>query len=322
MKSLRSVLVLGVSLLFTGPLFAQEGTAKTDIPPSSREKKAKLAPRTYGTGNTSFYRMGAPEFSLLFEGGSVGYSDMAFAQPNFSSFRRYAYSDSGGYYFVGTPHLPSGAKLIAINLHNCVDADNNITGAVFTCNNYGSSCDGLGSILTTVGCGYDSLDLAPSGHVVDNSPDGNYLVILLTTSTNGPDSFAGVTIEYQLQVSPAPAVANFRTFRRAIHSSNLSKRSPPPASPRDAEAATTVPVPRSPAARWRCSSRRRSDCNSPSREGRGRSRCPRVTASVSTDRPPAQIRSRSSSTWRSRRRESSRFAPIESSSTTRARRPR
>ncbi len=209
MKSLRSVLVLGVSLLFTGPLFAQEGTAKTDIPPSSREKKAKLAPRTYGTGNTSFYRMGAPEFSLLFEGGSVGYSDMAFAQPNFSSFRRYAYSDSGGYYFVGTPHLPSGAKLIAINLHNCVDADNNITGAVFTCNNYGSSCDGLGSILTTVGCGYDSLDLAPSGHVVDNSPDGNYLVILLTTSTNGPDSFAGVTIEYQLQVSPAPAVATF-----------------------------------------------------------------------------------------------------------------
>ena len=196
MQNMRTALVLVASLLFTGPLFAQE-----------RDKKAKLAPRTYGTGNTSFYRIGASEFSLLATAVGVEYSDMYLTAPH-SRFRRFATNDSG-YYFVGTPHLPSGAKLIAANLHSCVEAENNIHGELLTCNNYGSSCSGIGVFPNAVGCGYDHVDLSSSGYVVDNSPDGNYLVILLSTVTNGPDSFAGVTIEYQLQVSPPPALATF-----------------------------------------------------------------------------------------------------------------
>ena len=198
MKNSRTAFVLGIGLLVTGSLVAQE-----------REKKSRLAPRTYGTGNTSFYRMGASEFSLLSTSATAGseYHDAFFAAP-FLNFRRFA-ADPSGSYFIGTPHLPSGAKLIAINLHNCASADDSIQGRVIACNNYGSVCVGFGVIPTTAGCGYDHFDLSFAEYVVDNSPDGNYLVIYLETLGEEEDSFAGVTIEYQLQVSPPPALATF-----------------------------------------------------------------------------------------------------------------
>jgi hypothetical protein len=164
------------------------------------------SPNTYGTTHSSFYRMGSSEFTPLDVPGTDDYSDMYYNTLG-ASYRRYGTIANA--YFIGTPHLPSGAKVISIYVNGCADASGTLFGGVSSCNYFGN-CTLIAPYAGAPGCGSDYIDLTSAGYVVDNSRYGAQLVIrLATAATDGSDSFSGVTIEYQLQVSTAPAMATF-----------------------------------------------------------------------------------------------------------------
>jgi hypothetical protein len=207
MKVWRSILIAFLLAGVAGWALAQDAPSKTGSRPGLKAQpmKATQAPDTYGTTYTSFYRMGASEFTGMDVPGVDDWSDTYYLD---GTYRRYGTIANA--WLIGTPHLPSGAQLISIRVNDCVNSDGTLYGQVVSCNYYGSSCTELAPITTIQGCGYDYIDLSGAGFVVDNSPNGNQLVIrLVTQNTDGTDSFAGVTVEYQLQVSPAPAVATF-----------------------------------------------------------------------------------------------------------------
>lgn len=191
---------------------AQNAPAKQGNGPALKaqpQKAVQQVPNTYGTTSTSFYRMGGSEFTGL---GSTSfgvddYLDTAY-QDGLMSFRRFGNNFNRN--LIGSPHLPSGAKLVSIRVNGCFNVPGSVTGAVYSCNFFGGACTALVNISANPGCGFDYYDLSSAGFVVDNGPLGNQLVISLhTDNTDGTDSIAGATIEYQLQVSPAPGSATF-----------------------------------------------------------------------------------------------------------------
>jgi hypothetical protein len=196
-------LVAGVS----GWALAQDAPAKAGSGPAltAQPLKAVQTPQTYGSP-VSYHRMGANEFTGMQVPGFDTWNDMFYSDG--TQMRRYSQVADG--WFIGTPHLPSGARVMGLSIQDCVAATDSISGGVYACSAHGSGCTVLAPITTVPGCGYDSIDLSASGYVVDNSPGGNYLVIRIEmTNTDGSDSLAGVNVAYQLQVSPAPAVATF-----------------------------------------------------------------------------------------------------------------
>lgn len=187
---------------------AQEApsTEKLNGPALPAQILKDRAPETYGTNYSSFYRMGSSEFTPIQVPGVDNYSDTYYAGG--TTLRRYGTVGVG--YFVGTPHLPSGAKLIGVIINGCSNLTGSLHGDVNRCSYSGSGCTQLAPYSGVQGCGSDYIDLVPAGYVVDNSRYGDQLNIrLVTNATDGTDSFSGVTIEYQLQVSPAPGVATF-----------------------------------------------------------------------------------------------------------------
>ncbi len=162
-------------------------------------------PNTYGTSHSSFYRMGATEFTPQ-DSALDTYADTN--DKDDTTYRRYG--TGGVRFFIGTPHLPSGARVISIVFNGCAASTGSLFGKIVSCGYFGSACSSLAVYTGVAGCGSDYVDLVPAGYVVDNSRFGNQLVIRInTTKTDGSDSFSGVTVEYQLQVSPAPGTATF-----------------------------------------------------------------------------------------------------------------
>jgi hypothetical protein len=211
----RTITVL-LSFLFAftaGIALAQDAPNKDGSGPVLKAQPMKAgqehAPDTYGSAHSSFYRMGASEFTgmQLYPTAFDTWNDVYYSGG--TQMRRYG-SNIGSAYFVGTPHLPSGAQLIGIYVNDCVNSAGSLSGDVRSCTYYGTSCTVLAPISTIAGCGYDYVDLSGAGFVVNNGPVGNQLAIrLVTGNTDGSDSFAGVTVEYKLQVSPAPGTATF-----------------------------------------------------------------------------------------------------------------
>jgi hypothetical protein len=207
----RLVSVSVLSVVAAGVTIAQD--APTKAPGNSLALKAQPMKanqdvlETYGTTNTSFYRMGGSEFTGMNAPGADNWSDTFYVD---GTIRRYPTVADG--WFVGTPHLPSGALVKKIYIHDCVNdgSTNSLSGTIYACNSYGDSCSPIGTLDTNTGCGHDTVDVSAANYVVNNSQNGNYLVIWIhMTNTDGSDSLAGATIEYQLQVSPAPLVATF-----------------------------------------------------------------------------------------------------------------
>jgi hypothetical protein len=208
MKRTNVVLTAFLVACAAGVASAQNAPAKVGSRPAIKAQPAKRtqASNTYGTDVLSYYRMGAAEFTGIDVPGTDDWSDTFYSDG--VSFRRYGTIANA--YFIGTPHLQSGAIIYRIDVHDCVNVDGSVHGDIQTCDAVGGSCTILASINTIAGCGFDPVDMPPGGYVVDNSPFGNLLVIrIVTAATDGSDSFAGVTVEYKLQVSPAPGSATF-----------------------------------------------------------------------------------------------------------------
>ena len=186
----------------TGLLAKALAEGKATLAPIGRPRGA---PQTYGTTAVSYYRISSPEF--LPYRSNITYTD---AELGVSAFHRRP--TAGGYDFLATAHLPSGALLTYFELDYC---DTNVTedvlAGLFGCDYKGENCVPLSGFLssaTSGGCGSVNTDLTPAAWTVDNL-NNELIVVMSAFALDGTTSFAGAIIGYVLQVSPAPAVATF-----------------------------------------------------------------------------------------------------------------
>jgi hypothetical protein len=123
-------------------------------------------------------------------------------------------------YFGASVSLPSGAKVVGLDLEACDNAaDGSVTLSLAACPTNINSCSTVATVLSDGYCATTSS--APLNTTVDN---GNFYYVLLGQIRH---ELAGVIaraarIRYQLQVSPAPSSPTFfdvptnHTYFRAI----------------------------------------------------------------------------------------------------------
>ena len=174
------------------PLAAQ--TAGAASPPAQR-----LDPRAYGT-NWSVNRIGSADFAPSNSLTGYAYDGTAL------------YSTSPGGYFHAAVHVPSGALLEYIYLDYCaLVIGGDVWAWLRSCDHDDPwSCTQLAFVtsITQSVCTAAYQDLSPSNYTVNNNTKDLYVEV----QTKGgylDSSFTGVSIYYQLQVSPAPATATF-----------------------------------------------------------------------------------------------------------------
>jgi S-layer family protein len=167
------------------------------VPPPARGEGSSS--RTYGTSQESLQRIGTLQFAP--------FGDCHFDGPPINTFR--CYGGGGG----ATPSLPSGALVTGVMFDVCdSSASQDIIVFAWSVDNLGENLQLLGSAATsgTPGCAGVFVDVSASNFVVDNAGAGNQLALLMgLNSGDDTQSFAGATIHYKLQVSPAPATATF-----------------------------------------------------------------------------------------------------------------
>lgn len=160
------------------------------------------SPETYGTTRVSKQRVAFTAFTPIRSSTTF---DLATA-----SLTRFATNPGGGF-FGASPVLPSGALLLGVTFDVCDTSPSAEVGLqIFASDNSGVTASVIGSAATSgePGCARVAVDLSGAGFVVDNDASHVLLVIALTTGDE-LQSFAGATVSYRLQVSPAPAVASF-----------------------------------------------------------------------------------------------------------------
>lgn len=184
--------VLGISLAL--PLAAQTGGA-------APLRLQRGDPRAYGTTNWTVNRIGSAEFVPSQSGTGYAYSGTAL------------YSTSPNGYFRAAVHIPSGAFLEYLYLDYCaLVTGGDVWAFLWSCDHDDPffSCTQLAflpSVTQTV-CTAVYQDLSPKNYTVNNNTQDLYVEV----ETKGgylDSSFTGVSIYYQLQMSPAPATATF-----------------------------------------------------------------------------------------------------------------
>ena len=166
----------------------------------------EVGPRTFGTSQESAQRVGMWDFEPT---RSTLTYDVVTGE---ASLLRHA-TTAGGGAFLAHPHLPSGALLLGVEFGVCdIDPDtgHDIDVIVFSTDNLGSNFRLLaaGGTTDTPGCDPVFVDLTSADFTVDNTASQIFLDIVLHGGTPSL-AFAGATVFYRLQVSPAPAVASF-----------------------------------------------------------------------------------------------------------------
>ena len=176
------------------------GSATT--PESPREA---VDSRTFGTASTVARTIGAYAFeassSLASYAAFVGTGD------------RYLTSPIG--VFVAAINIPAGARILSIDVQGCDGSgagelkarlfSNTTTSGVQSETDHGGVSTGG---VAAPGCGFFSANFA-SPVTVDNQHRTYYVQVEHGTVTDGTIRFSAVRLYYQLQVSPAPAVASF-----------------------------------------------------------------------------------------------------------------
>ncbi len=177
---------------------ARAATAQT--PPPTRPSPA------YGTTDPILSHVGYSEFlpaSSLYQyvlGAVSGHEGL--------------WSAGGGIALIAHPHVPSGARLVSLELDYC---DTNLNDHMYLilsyCDYLGANCQDLGQIMTAKipfgsGCGSLSVDLTPNNFTLDNNA-GQLRLTAGLSSGDFTNVLVGVYVGYKLQVSAAPAVATF-----------------------------------------------------------------------------------------------------------------
>jgi hypothetical protein len=209
MRKLGNLWVVGIAaFLLAATGIAQDAPKKaiTQANPPLKTSVAKSRPNTYGTAAASYYRISASEFTGMEVPGADSWTDVWYGTTG-ELYRRYGQVTNA--YFIATPHLPSGAKLVYLELDDCGGTPTTVHLDLFLCDYMGDCGAGPVQTINAVpGCGADFADISGLGLVVDNL-NNQFLARVVTDAADGSNSFAGVIFGYQLQVSPAPPVATF-----------------------------------------------------------------------------------------------------------------
>jgi hypothetical protein len=174
----------------------------TAEPPDSSTKE--VPPKTYGTQDLVFYRIGAVELlpvgpfetSLLYSGGRY----LRYPSSAAPSIGR----------FLAVAHLPQGADVTYFELDACdEDGGNDLFAALIGCDYLGNCQLPLATISSatfSTACTSQAVTLA-SAYRVNNFL--SELRIQVDIPAGGHAAVAGVILGYRLGVSPAPATATF-----------------------------------------------------------------------------------------------------------------
>ncbi len=187
-----SLVAFALASLVSAQEAARPGKPRSTGPLPAGRPKATAAPQSHGAG-TSYYRMGFGEFNPMVEGldsqSNTLYLDNSTAR---------MYGLNGGDFFIASPNLPAGAKLVELVVNGCANEEGSLFGWLFSCDYKGDGCTVLQEINAAAGCGSDAYDLSSLRYVVDGGPDGDQLsIILATTNTDGSDGFASATFGYR-----------------------------------------------------------------------------------------------------------------------------
>jgi hypothetical protein len=178
-------------------------------------------PRAYGIQHWTIDRLGAPEFTPVNSGTA------------YASNGSLIYSTDPDGLFHASAHIPKGALLTFFDLDYC----DNVTGGtveawLYTSPHTGSSTN-LSHLISTTQSSCTSAYEDLTAQNVTFNPNTDDLYVEVETHGGFLDSsFSGVSIFYQLQVSPAPATATFADvptnhpyfkFIEALASSGITK---------------------------------------------------------------------------------------------------
>jgi hypothetical protein len=114
---------------------------------------------------------------------------------------------------VAHPHLPTGARLVSLELDFCDnDPALHVLLNLVDCDLLGGNCQSAGQITTAdlgvTQCGHITQDLTSGNYTMQNGSRQLVLESFLNSGSN-TNILLGAIIGYRLQVSAAPAVATF-----------------------------------------------------------------------------------------------------------------
>ncbi|HEY7111971.1 MAG TPA: S-layer homology domain-containing protein [Thermoanaerobaculia bacterium] len=189
----------------------------------AQQKAGVPDPRAYGIQHWTIDRIGAPEFTP--ENNRTDYESNG----------PVLYSNGGAGTFHASAHIPKGALLTFFDLDYCDQVTGSTVEAwLYTSpHNLTASSTNLSHLISTtqITCTSAFEDLTSQKITFNPNTDDLFVEV----ETHGGDissSFSGVSIFYQLQVSPAPATATFADvptnhpyfrFIEALASSGITK---------------------------------------------------------------------------------------------------
>ena len=179
-----TVIALLILLLLTVPATAQEA-------------------RMFGTTDLTTHRIHAYAFT-----GNSGV-DNANVKMNPSSRARYCTSGSGCT-FGAAVSLPTGARIERFAVHGCNATAGGIFQAVlWRFSNNGGVAEDIAKLVDATACMTYNVFLVPP-HTIDNINHSYFVEIFIRgDGVTDTTQFQWVSVDYRLQVSPAPAVATF-----------------------------------------------------------------------------------------------------------------
>jgi len=200
-----SVATVGVAAAQDAPRASKKSGPNITVP---RVEKARpiLAPE-WGGVNVQYQRISAMQFTSDVSADSYTSS----WNPGSSGYNYLRYFDAPGFnHLVAEPQLPSGARIVYIELDACDTngSDQHLTLNTWNCDFLGAcSSTPISTLTTTSGSCSNYNDNAVSQHI--NNYLGQTLLDVTFGATDGTNSLAGVIVGYILEISPPPAVATF-----------------------------------------------------------------------------------------------------------------
>ena len=160
---------------------------------------------SYGTTATTYEQVPGIAFSPFASGSVFGFSAVNTGQ----GLRTGALP---GEYFGAPFHLPSGALLKSLELDACDNTTSTgyVQASLVQADKFGNVLATSPFMLSTgTGCVAVSQDLTALAMVGDNLNKRYWLIAYISHADGFNVGLAGMTVGYQLQVSPAPATATF-----------------------------------------------------------------------------------------------------------------